>query len=355
MQNRIERLRKKMKECGLDCALVTGLANIRYLSGFTSCDATVLVTDKSCCLFTDFRYTIQAAEQTKGYEIIEPAAGRLTESIREIMERDGCKRCAFEENVMTVGLYERMQALPVTFVPWGDALAALRILKTTEEIESLQRAQTLADRSFSELLGRIHPGMTEREVVAELNYIGAKLGSEGASFDPIVGSGPNGAMCHAVPSERRLENGDLVVLDFGCIVNGYHSDMTRTFAVGSVSDECRRIYDIVLEAHERALRALSPGITGRELDAIARDYIEEQGYGKCFGHSLGHGFGLEIHEQPAASVRSETVFEPGMTITIEPGIYIEGLCGVRIEDCCVVTENGYLDFVSSQKELLTIS
>lgn len=229
------------------------------------------------------------------------------------------------------------------------------MIKSPDEIESLRRAQQLADRSFSELLGRVHAGMTEREVVAELNYIGARLGSEGPSFDPIAGSGPNGAMCHAVPSERRLQAGDLVVLDFGCVVDGYHSDMTRTFAVGHASDECRRIYDIVREAHERALDALRAGVTGRALDAVARDYIAAQGYGACFGHSLGHGFGLEIHEEPRASTRSETVFEPGMTITIEPGIYVEGLCGVRIEDCCVVTEDGYIDLVSSPKELLIVS
>jgi len=162
-------------------------------------------------------------------------------------------------------------------------------------------------------------------------------------------------MCHAVPSERRLQDGDLVVLDFGCIVDGYHSDMTRTFAVGKISDTCKEIYDIVLEAHERALRALKAGVGGKELDAIARDYIASNGYGPCFGHSLGHGFGLEIHEQPSASVRSESVLEAGMTITVEPGIYVEGLCGVRIEDCCVVTENGYLDLVSSTKELQFIS
>lgn len=355
MNNRIERLRKELSKSGLDCALVTGVANMRYLSGFTSCDATVLITERSCCLFTDFRYTIQAAEQAPAFEVVEPEAGKLIDAIHSILERDACKRCAFEQNDMTVSLYEQVKTLPVELVPWSESMLKLRIVKSASEIERLGRAQRLADRSFSELLTRIHSGMSEKEVVAELNYIGAKLGSEGASFDPIVGSGPNGAMCHAVPSERKLQHGDLVVLDFGCIVDGYHSDMTRTFGVGAVSDECRRIYDIVLEAQERALRALKAGITGKALDAVARDYISSFGYGACFGHSLGHGFGLEIHEQPNASVRSDTVFEPGMTITIEPGIYVEGLCGVRIEDCCVVTEDGCLNLVSSTKELLVIS
>ena len=355
MKGRIERLRALLAQDGLDAALINGAAGIRYFSGFTSEDATVLVTGRSCCLFTDFRYTIQAREQTEGYEVVECDPAHLTEALAAVLARDGCRRCGFEADRMTVAQHGRLVKLPAQLVPLSRPLAALRMIESPDEIESLRRAQQLADRSFSELLGRVHAGMTEREVVAELNYIGARLGSEGPSFDPIAGSGPNGAMCHAVPSERRLQAGDLVVLDFGCVVDGYHSDMTRTFAVGHASDECRRIYDIVREAHERALDALRAGVTGRALDAVARDYIAAQGYGACFGHSLGHGFGLEIHEEPRASTRSETVFEPGMTITIEPGIYVEGLCGVRIEDCCVVTEDGYIDLVSSPKELLIVS
>ena len=169
-----------------------------------------------------------------------------------------------------------------------------------------------------------------------------------------MGSGPNGAMCHAIPGDRRLQKGDLVVLDYGCVYNGYHSDMTRTFAVGEVDDFSKRIYDIVLTAQQKALDALKGGITGKALDAIARDYIASQGYGETFGHSLGHGFGLMIHEAPNASTVSEWTLEPGMTITVEPGIYIEGRLGVRIEDCCVVTETGKIDLVSSTKELLSV-
>lgn len=354
MSERVERLRAQLEADGLDAVVVSSLPNMRYLSGFTSIDATLLITKCSCCLFTDFRYTIQAAAQCPGFEVLEPEPGRLVDSLRDVLVRDGCRRCAFEQESMTVEQYELLRPLPVALEPWSGPLSDLRLRKSAQEVASLQKAQQLADQSFAELLSRISAGMTEREVVAELNYIGARLGSEGPSFDPIVASGPNGAMCHAVPSKRRLERGDLVVLDFGCTVDGYHSDMTRTFAVGSASDDCRRIYDIVLEAHERALRALRAGITGRALDAVARDYITEMGYGPCFGHSLGHGFGLEIHEGPRASMRSDDVLEPGMTITIEPGIYVEGLCGVRIEDCCVVTPDGYLDLVSSPKELLVI-
>ena len=215
MKGRIERLRARLAQDGLDAALINGAAGIRYFSGFTSEDATVLVTGRSCCLFTDFRYTIQAREQTEGYEVVECDPAHLTEALAAVLARDGGRRCGFEADRMTVAQHGRLVKLPAQLVPLSRPLAALRMIKSPDEIESLRRAQQLADRSFSELLGRVHAGMTEREIVAELNYIGARLGSEGPSFDPIAGSGPNGAMCHAVPSERRLQAGDLVVLDFG--------------------------------------------------------------------------------------------------------------------------------------------
>ena len=236
MNERVERLRAQLEADGMDAVVVTSLPNMRYLSGFTSADATLLITKRSCCLFTDFRYTIQAASQCPDFEVLEPESGRLMACLRDVLVHDDCHRCAFEQETMTVQQYERLCALPVALEAWSEPLSNLRLRKSDLEIASLQKAQQLADQSFAELLSRIGAGMTEREVVAELNYIGARLGSEGPSFDPIVASGPNGAMCHAVPSQRRLKEGDLVVLDFGCTVDGYHSDMTRTFAVGSVSD-----------------------------------------------------------------------------------------------------------------------
>lgn len=354
MDSVIRRLRTELGKAELDCALVTSLPNIRYLSGFTSDEAALFITDRSQYLFTDFRYTIQAEEQAPAFEVIDINGRPFADCIAGVLQNEKCKRCAFEESTMSVGAFRAYEKLPFAFEPWSAQFNALRIIKMAEELDRLQKAQAIADRAYAELLKRIRSGMTEKQVAAELNYIGACLDSEGPSFDTIVGSGPNGAMCHAIPSDRPLQNGDLVVVDFGCMYGGYHSDMTRTFGVGSVSDECRHIYDIVLEAHNRALNAVKPGINGRDLHMIAADYIAENGYGDCFGHGLGHGFGLEIHEMPRASVKSVSVLEPGMTITIEPGIYVEGLCGVRIEDCVAVTENGYLDFVSSPKELLVI-
>ncbi len=353
--NKLSKLRQRMAEAKLDAVVATSLTAIRYLSGFTSDEAAFLVTDKQSYLLTDFRYTIQAVEQCgPSVRVVEVGRGEFYSTLERLLHDDGCTRLGFEEQAMTLATFRRYEALPVTLTPFSAELDALRLIKSEEEIASLQKAQTMADKAFTELLKRIHSGMTEKRVAAELNYACALYGSEGPSFDVIVGSGPNGAMCHAIPSERKLEKGDLVVLDFGCIADGYHSDMTRTFAVGPVDELSHKIYDIVREAQQRALNALKAGMGGRELDAVARDYISAQGYGEQFGHSLGHGFGLLIHEAPYASVKSNDILEAGTTITVEPGIYLEGKLGVRIEDCCIVREGGKLDLVSSTKELLTI-
>ncbi len=354
MNDRILRLRTAMEQNGLDAVLLKSVTAIRYFSGFTSEDASVLITMNRSVLLTDFRYTIQAKAQAgENCEIIEVGA-KHNELLGSIVREENVGRLGFEEDYVSFAGYEAFSKFGAEMVPFAKELHHLRIVKTQDEIENLQKAQSMADAAFMELLKVVRPGMTERRVAAELEYICAKLGSEGPSFDTIIGSGPNGAMCHAVPGERQLQEGDLVVCDFGCLYNGYHSDMTRTFAVGKVDPFAEEIYNIVLEAQTRALDALKPGITGKELDAIARDYITEKGYGECFGHSLGHGFGLLIHEEPRASVTGETVFEEGMTITVEPGIYIEDKFGVRIEDCCVVTKDGKLNLAHAPKELLHI-
>lgn len=353
MSIRIDHLREAMREDGLDCVLISSYANIRYFSGFTSDESKLLVTKDRCCLFTDFRYTIQAAEQAPEFEIIEPETTPYA-AIGAVMASEGCKKCGFEDGSLSVAEYKSYQELPVEYVAWGTKLTRLRIVKSQDEVICLQKAQDIADASFAELLKQIRPGMTEREVAARLTYIGSLMGSEGPSFDPIVAAGANGAMCHAIPGDRKLAAGDLVVMDFGCMYKGYHSDMTRTIAIGSITEECRKIYDIVLEAQLKSLEALKPGIGGRELHNVAAGVIASYGYGDCFGHGLGHGFGYEIHESPRAAKRSEDLLLPGMTITIEPGIYVEGLCGVRIEDCVVMTETGFINFCHTTKELITI-
>ena len=355
MNDRIIRLRAAMEQNGLDAVILKSETAIRYFSGFTSVDASVVITKDRSVLLTDFRYTIQAKAQSGDCcEILEVSGSAHNAAIETIVKDGGVKRLGFEEDYLSFAGYQAYAAFGAEMIPFAKELHRLRIIKTPDEIACLQKAQAMADAAFKELLTTIHAGMSERRVAAELEYICAKLGSEGPSFETIVGSGPNGAMCHAVPGERKLQKGDLVVLDYGCMYNGYHSDMTRTFAVGKVDPFAEEIYGIVREAQARALDALRPGITGKELDAIARDYIAEKGYGACFGHSLGHGFGLLIHEAPWASVAGDIVFEEGMTITVEPGIYIEDKFGVRIEDCCVVQKDGKLDLVTATKELMHI-
>lgn len=355
MKDRIEKLRRALRDQSLDGALITGGVGIRYFSGFTSEDGMVLVTEKELRLFTDFRYTIQAGEQlAEGFSLTETKAGQEYTMLGEALAACGIERLGFEDAGMAYAVYTKVLPLVKEMVPFSGALDKLRLIKTPDEIASLQKAQAIADKAYAELLTKVRPGMTEREAAAELLYLCGRLGSEGPSFDAIIGSGPNGAMCHAVVSDRKLQSGDLVVVDFGCVIDGYHSDMTRTFGIGSIDAELLQIYDIVREAQALTLDALRAGISARALDAVARDYIAARGYGERFGHGLGHGFGLQIHEAPTASARSEETLESGMTVTIEPGIYLEGKGGVRIEDCCVVREGGHSNLVTSPKELVIL-
>ncbi len=354
MLKECEKLISALAEHDVDCALMTSLANIRYFSGFTSEDAVLIVSAERRVLLTDFRYTIQANQQCPDCEVRQVSRGITPAEIAEVLTNIGAKRCAFEDGYLTVRAFNSYGELPVELVPMTEVIDRCRLIKSEGEIALMRKAQSVSDRAFSELLGIMRAGMTEKQVANELDYLLRKHGADENSFDTIVGSGPNGALCHAYPGERVLQEGDMVVLDFGSKVDGYCSDMTRTVAIGQPCDEMMKIYSIVKEAQRRALEALRPGITGKELDAVARNYIAEQGYGECFGHSLGHGFGLYVHEAPYASMRSADVLLPGTTITIEPGIYVEGLGGVRIEDCCVLTEDGFINLVASPKELILL-
>lgn len=355
MLNECQKLIDALAEQNIDSALITSLANIRYFSGFTSDEAVLLVSKDKRVLLTDFRYTIQANRQcAPDCEVHEVSRGITPQEISDVLVSMGAKRCAFEDGYLTVSAFNAYKELPVELVPQTPAIDRCRLVKNSKEISLMQKAQSVSDAAFAELLGVIHAGMTEKQVANELDYLLRKHGADENSFDTIVGSGPNGALCHAYPGERVLQQGDMVVLDFGSKVDGYCSDMTRTIAIGQPCDELMKVYAVVKEAQKRGLAALRPGVTGKELDAVARDYITENGYGACFGHSLGHGFGLMIHEAPYASMRSADTLLSGMTITVEPGIYIEGLGGVRIEDCCVLTDDGFINFASSPKELILL-
>ena len=354
MKERCGRLMAVLAEQGVDAALITSKTNIRYFSGFTSDEAVLVINKDRRVLLTDFRYTIQSKEQAPEFETIETSRAIATDEISAVLKEMGVKRCAFEDGYLTVRAFNNYKDLPVELVPMSDKIDPVRLVKNAYEVECLKKAQSIADAAFAELITVIHEGMTEKEVANELDHLLRKHGADENSFDTIVGSGPNGALAHAVPGQRRLQKGDLVVIDFGCKYMGYCSDMTRTIAVGEPCDELKKIYDIVLRAQLAALDKLVPNMSAKELDSVARDVITNEGYGKQFGHSLGHGFGLDIHEAPYASQRSNDTLVPGSTITVEPGIYIEGLGGVRIEDDCVLTEDGYIDLAHTRKDMIII-
>lgn len=356
MNERCKKLLDSMGERGMDAFLVSSKENCLYLSGFTAGeDATLLIAAGESLLFTDFRYTIQANLQCAGdFRVVEVPRGKDLEYLSDALTSLSCKKVGFEDDRILHREFQRWSALPVELLPASDLIRRQRILKDADEITAIRRAQQASDAAFAELLKILKPGLSEKEVAVELEYLLKKNGADELSFDIIVGSGENGALCHAVPGKRKLANGDFIVFDFGSRVDGYCSDMTRTVALGAPSDKLREIYGIVLEAQLRTLEWVKPGTPLKALDAVARDYITQMGYGECFGHGLGHGFGIEIHEAPTANSRSEEILMPGMTITVEPGIYIEGLGGVRIEDCCVVTEDGHLNLVSTAKDLLVI-
>lgn len=355
MKERCINLMAELTRDNIDSVLVTSPINRRYFSGFTGSNAVVIISAEKRVLLTDFRYTIQANNQCKGaFEVRQVSRGITSEEIAAVLSEFGAVRCAFEDRALSVAEFEAYRSLPVELIPKSDTIDSCRLKKSPDEIALIQKAQNIADVAFGDLLKTIKRGMTEKDVRNELDYLMRRRGADENSFDTIVGSGPNGALCHAYPGERKLQDGDMVVIDFGAKVNGYCSDMTRTIAIGEPCDELKKIYKIVLEAQLKCLSELKPGMAASALDAIARDYITAHGYGECFGHSLGHGFGLNVHESPYASTRSGDTLEPGTTITIEPGIYIEGLGGVRIEDCCALTQTGFINFCSTTKELIIL-
>ena len=355
MKSRCERLLGILAENNIDAAIITSAVNIRYFSGFTGGEGVVIVSAAGRVLLTDFRYTIQADIECAGVcEVRRVDRSLPAEEVEKVLSEFGAKRVAFEDAALTVAEYSRYGKLPFEFVPASGIISGCRVVKDAHEIEMMQKAQNCADAAFADLIRIIKPGMTEIELRNELDYLLRRHGADENSFDTIIGSGPNGALCHAYPGPRKLEKGDLVVIDFGARVGGYCSDMTRTVAIGEPCDELKKIYGIVLGAQLNCLSILRPNMLASELDRCARDYIAEHGYGDCFGHGLGHGFGLEIHENPYANSRSNELLVPGSTITVEPGIYIEGLGGVRIEDCCVLTENGFIDLCSTPKELIIL-
>jgi len=355
MLKRVERVREILPP-GVDGILVTQPQNRRWVSGFTGSSGIAIIGRMGQPVFlTDFRYTEQAGMQCQGYRIVKQG-DKAEEDICAIARDLGIKRLAFEKDHVSVAYYEKLsEGLPgIELAGLEDKIIELRAVKEAEEIEVLAQAAAIADKAFAHILGFLRPGLTERQVALELERYMQDLGADGASFEIIVASGPRSAMPHGVASERVLGNNEFVKMDFGCVYKGYCSDMTRTVVLGKADDKQKEIYNIVLAAQEAALAGLRAGITGKEADALARDVIEGKGYGENFGHGLGHGVGLAIHELPRASRLSDKPLPANSVVTVEPGVYLPGWGGVRIEDMVVVLEEGIRNLTSSPKELIEI-
>lgn len=356
--NHFQKIAAHLEAHGLDAMLLTGEANRFYASGFHSSgtDGVALVTRKKAYYFTDSRYTEAAGRCLVGAELREIGHGRgYAALIEEAISEQHISRMGFEDAYMTVQDYERYRkALSCDLVPATELLWQLRMVKDDEELEALAAAQRIAERALEEILEEIRPGVTEKEIAARLQYLMLHYGASDMSFDPIVVSGPNGSLPHGVPSEKTIRQGEFVTMDFGCVYRGYCSDMTRTVAVGFATEEMHEVYQTVLAAQLAGIRAARAGVTGREVDGAARAVITAAGYGDYFGHSFGHGVGVEIHEAPNASPMNDKPLPDRAVISAEPGIYLPGKLGVRIEDVIILTEEGCRNITRAPKELLIL-
>ncbi|WP_106768095.1 M24 family metallopeptidase [Paenibacillus faecalis] len=348
---RVERLRERLHDLGLSAMLVASPINRRYLTGFTGSAGYVLITSEQSFLLTDFRYMTQAPEQATGFQVVEHGAN-VMDTVKELLANEGIASLGFEQEHVTYAAFSTYtkKLEPVHLVPVSGLVEQLRIIKDDEEIKVMQRAADLADATFSHILSIVETGKTEREIDLQMEMFMRSHGATSSSFDTIVASGPRSALPHGVASDRVIEGNEFITFDFGALLDGYCSDLTRTIALGSPDPKLKEIYNIVLEAQLHTLDHIKPGMTGREADALARDVITKYGYGEYFGHSTGHGLGMEVHESPRLSKLSDDVLEPGMVVTVEPGIYLPGLGGVRIEDDIVITETGIHILTSSSKE-----
>lgn len=337
-----------------DALMITSPHNLRYFSGFAGGEGVCIIGGKFRYLFVDSRYTVAAKLEATDFEIIEYAGGKLAEEILARLRGNTVKSLGFEDDNLTVAAFDtyKEKFTGIDFVGISKEMGKLRMVKTEEELDCIRRAEAIGDIAFEKVLPTLKAGVSECEIAAELEYQMRLCGAEGASFETIVVSGYKSGMPHGKPDGKKLEKGDFVTMDFGCIFGGYCSDMTRTVVIEEASQEQVKIYNTVLKAQLAGLEVISAGVIGKDADAVARRIITEAGYGKCFGHSLGHGVGLLIHEQPNLSPLSETVLCKNMVVTCEPGIYIEGFGGVRIEDTVVVKENGIENLSRSPKELM---
>ena len=355
--NHLSQIADKLSQYDLDAMLIVSEPGERYAVGFQG-EGYVLVTREGSQYSTDGRYIEAAQKQVTGAEVVLTSRERSYLALaRDFLEARGLKRVGFESAAVSVAQHRRWQESFLKgceLIPAQELLDGLRASKDEEEIAAMLQAQKITDAAFGEILNYIRPGLTEQEVAARLVYELLRRGARKVSFDPIVAAGANGSMPHAVPGETVIQKGMFVTMDFGCVYDGYCSDMTRTVAVGQPTQEMERVYETVLAAQKAGIAAARAGMPGRELDAAARKVIEEAGYGDYFTHSFGHSLGLEIHESPNASPSETRPLPVGTVISAEPGIYLPGRFGVRIEDVLVLEEGGCRDIAQSPKNLIVL-
>ncbi len=366
IEQRLCQVREMMKRRGYDAVVLSNVPDLRWLTGVnrvfdTERAHTVFITEDRLFLHTDTRYFNAFQEklgENSGWELDQDFISHPAWIIKRAQETHA--RVVALEDSLSLKSFQQIkraaedESLALAHPLMHDALAWMRAIKDADEIKALQDAQDIADEAFTYLCERFDVGRTEKEMQRELDNKMMELGAEGVSFETIMASGPNGANPHAHPTDRKICKGDLVTIDFGVRYNDYCSDMTRTIAVGEPSEAHRHVYSTVLEAHLAAFAAIKPGVSGKDVHAIAQDLIDNAGFKGAFGHGLGHGVGIEVHELPVLSRLADNLLAPGHVVTDEPGIYLPGDCGVRIEDTGVVTEDGFASFARSPKELLVL-
>jgi Xaa-Pro aminopeptidase len=353
MKGRLNKVRSMLKEQQIDAYLVTKPENRMYLSGFSGSSGMLYITETQALLLTDFRYVEQAGEQATLFEVVQHATPAI-DTLNRVIMNSKAQRIGFEENHLTVQQFNEFNR-QIHEVEWIPAnIDKFRRVKNEDEVAILRKSAAIADEAFLHILSFIRPGVCERDISLELDVYMRKMGAEKNAFDFIVASGVRSALPHGLASSKLIQTGEMVTLDFGCVFQHYHSDITRTVAVGEVPPTLQHIYRVVAQAQQAVLEAIRPGLKCAQVDKIARDMITAHGYGQYFGHGLGHGVGLAIHEEPRLAPSDDTILEPGMIVTVEPGIYIPDLGGVRIEDMILITANGCETLAHSSKDFIQL-
>jgi Xaa-Pro aminopeptidase len=354
-ERRLHEVRRQLENSGLDGFFVSHLPHVRYLTGFTGSNALCFITRQRQHFLTDYRYREQSRSEISGFDVHITRIGLIEEAAkRRLMSR--CLRIGFESQHLSYSSFESLKKLVPgrTLVPKQSLVENIAAVKEELEVERIRRAVALSEKVFGDILGFLRAGLREEEVAAKITYWHRKYGAEGDAFEPIVASGIRGALPHGLASAKKIKKGEFVTLDFGCRLGGYCSDVTRTVAIGRPGNRAKRIYGVVLDAQKKAIDAAREGIKASKLDKIARSHITKKGFGKYFSHSLGHGVGIEIHEQLRLSATSKEILKSGNVVTVEPGIYIPDFGGVRIEDDIVIRPDGCEVLNLAEKELIVL-